>query len=50
LLAIRATGFELGEPLSDAASDNLARALVWYHKWLRSTAIEDARLTFTCTN
>ena len=50
LLAIRATRFELGEPLSDAAAENLARALAWYHSWLRSIAIEDARLTFACTN
>ncbi|MFT5175018.1 MAG: hydrogenase maturation protease [Gammaproteobacteria bacterium] len=50
LLAIRASRFELGEPLSDAAADNLARSLLWYRSWLQSLADEDARLAVACTN
>jgi hydrogenase maturation protease len=36
LLAIRGERFELGEPISAAAQDHLAAALVWAQNWLTS--------------
>lgn len=36
LLAIRGERFELGEPISAAAQDHLAAALVWAQDWLAS--------------
>ncbi len=34
LLAIRGESFELGDGLTDAATDNLAQALLWGREWL----------------
>jgi len=38
LLAIRGISFELGEPLSPAAKDNLQAALDWAGRWIAGAA------------
>lgn len=41
LLAIRGERFELGEPPSPAARDNLRHALAWSQRWLQAENVDD---------
>jgi hydrogenase maturation protease len=50
LLAIRGLRFELGEPLSEAASNNLAQALTWFSSWLAGTVDNVVNAGARCTN
>jgi hydrogenase maturation protease len=50
LLAIQGIRFELGEPLSAAATNNLASALAWLPHWLAATTGELETMDAACTN
>ncbi len=41
LLAIRGERFELGEPPSPAARDNLSQALAWSQRWLQAENVDN---------